>query len=110
MSESTIEQVASELRLWRNHPAQTHCPRCGEDCGREGLSRLAYVFTACSCPASEYQHLYEQIWHLACLRLDAGALVESQLLRDVLYAVRGRKRLAGLVKRLESALGEEVAS
>jgi len=55
------------FRDGKDHPQRSACPGCGTDLLRVGLVNLAYVFTSCDCAAADYTHLYEQLWHGACL-------------------------------------------
>jgi hypothetical protein len=52
----------------RSHPQRDNCPACGENLMSIAIIRLAYVFTGCECKRADYRHLYEQLWHLTCLR------------------------------------------
>lgn len=49
------------------HATSDACPGCGADMARVAITQLAYTFAPCNCSAAEYEHLYEQLWHLACL-------------------------------------------
>lgn len=52
----------------RNHASVSHiCPLCDKPLSTVGIVHLAYTFAPCNCSAAEYEHLYEQLWHLACL-------------------------------------------
>jgi hypothetical protein len=44
------------------------CPGCGANLLRVGLPELAYAFRVCGCGEVGYEHLVEQLWHLACLQ------------------------------------------
>ncbi len=67
----TLAKVAATGRLDRfgaHHPWSRICPGCVNDIRRTSLVELAYVFNACSCGTPEYEHLFEQVWHIQCLR------------------------------------------
>lgn len=52
----------------RNHARVSHtCPLCDKPLDRTGIVHLAYTYAPCNCSAAEYEHLYEQLWHTACL-------------------------------------------
>jgi len=57
-------------RFGARHPTSRECPLCHADLMRVAVVDLAYVFTACDCSIQpEFRHLYEQLWHLRCLRI-----------------------------------------
>jgi hypothetical protein len=73
MTERIVIELGDEgwtaSSLWRrDHPQRDNCPACGKTCLRTALINLAYVFTPCDCELVDYGHLYEQLWHLPCLR------------------------------------------
>ncbi|MBX3031890.1 MAG: hypothetical protein KF809_17220 [Chloroflexi bacterium] len=51
------------------HPQSRTCPGCGADLQRVAIITIAYIWTDCECRvAIDYDHLYEQLWHIDCLR------------------------------------------
>jgi hypothetical protein len=78
------------------HPERfRHCPHCGADVMRAALVDVAYVMDLCDCPAAEYQHLAEQMWHREHLAAMAGEdLVAKLAERDRLIATGRRRALA----------------
>lgn len=69
MTESiaTVDELLAFFPGVRHDAART-CPGCGADLSTTALVKLAYVFTGCDCDRIEYGHLYEQLWHIDCLR------------------------------------------
>ena len=65
-------ESAEELMELRDYhrDSQRVCPKCGEDCGRVALVKLAYVFATCNCEQADYSHLVEQVYHRTCLSAD----------------------------------------
>lgn len=90
----------------KNHSRLTNCPRCGDDCLRVAITRLAYIHVSCDCHYASYPHLIEQLWHTACLIEDAPKVVERDLLEDALFTVGHYRRGQSLAARIRAYLGE----
>lgn len=66
--------VAVPLFTDRNHASVSHtCPLCDKPLAPVGIVHLAYTFAPCNCSAAEYEHLYEQLWHIGCLVAHVGS-------------------------------------
>ncbi|MBX3031892.1 MAG: hypothetical protein KF809_17230 [Chloroflexi bacterium] len=70
MQRDLTDIVTGMLRRSRDeHPQSRTCPGCGADLQRVALIAVAYIWTGCECRvAIDYDHLYEQLWHIECLR------------------------------------------
>jgi hypothetical protein len=64
---------AEALRPVRHRSVRHMCPGCGDDVSRIGVTDLAYTYVVCTCrELATYDHLVEQLWHLACLLRTGG--------------------------------------
>jgi len=79
-----------------DHPERfQHCPHCGADMMRAALVDIAYVIELCDCPAADYRHLVEQMWHREHLAAVAGEELVAELAdRERLVATGRRQALA----------------
>lgn len=96
------------IDAWRDgHPHGRSCPKCSEDLTTTALMDLAYRFETCECFRHEYPHLFEQMWHLACLSDAAPEIHHDQLLRDLAYALKEpnfpRRNRSAFISRIEEA-------
>jgi hypothetical protein len=85
------------------------CPGCGANLLRVGITELAYAFRVCACGEVAYEHLVEQLWHLACLQ---GRHPEIDSAASALLGALGRPRHYGIndaIVRLGMALKERSA-
>lgn len=65
------------------------------------LVDLVYVFETCDCPAADYAHLVEQLWHRDHLAELAGETARADLARrEALVAETRRKALADAVNAI----------
>ena len=102
---TTGDVLISRWEAREKHPLTDTCPKCGADLLREAISRLAYVFTSCTCNKVPYAHFIEQLWHTSCLIEGAPLVVESTLLADAAYALDRYTRGRPVAARIRSFLG-----
>ena len=75
------------IERWDDHPVDTRCAGCGQDCQRAALTKLAYTYELCSCDEVDYEHLVPCMWHTLCLREGAMELSQRHLLMDAAKAL-----------------------
>lgn len=94
-----------------DHPQRATCPSCGEDLERVAIIELAYVFATCEADHVPYAHLYEQLWHLECLRAAPAPPVAARRMVEVLTSPRLVERLPRPTTRYHATLpfGETTA-
>jgi hypothetical protein len=87
MSDPALRATGVDLvKYLRRHDLALVCPKCGEDCGRRGITSLAYTFERCDCGNPHYTHLVEQLWHVDCLI--TGGTPDEQALHDALVEIK----------------------
>ena len=63
--EPTGADVLNAARAW-THPGHDACPVCSGPVLTIGIVYLVYTFEPCDCPAADYGHLRERLWHRVC--------------------------------------------
>ncbi len=122
MSTTPTDPIATvtELLAWlpghrRDGHAGSPFARCpGTACGDQSMAlvNLVYTFERCNCPAADYVHLVEQIWHRTCHVVHESEQAAAAL-AEVDKALKAARfnlcRKAAKALRAEAQRGEEDA-
>jgi hypothetical protein len=108
--ESELPTGETLLHRWDEDLSPEHrrvagtCPGCGTSLLDVEIIDVAYAFRECGCNERDYEHLVEQLWHLACLQERQPDI--DRVARELLDALSKHWHVGDAIVKLRMALRE----